>query len=276
MNKEDFTDPSTAIGAIVDLAITALGPQQAPQPNGGDESIPFVIVPNQHRVEDLEKLLPRPTRARGNTTLRDAKSFIRYVNTQKEEGTRIFGTVEPPKFVAVFNDHLQDGAGWRDHTATYACPLSIEWATWKGKNGVKMSQEAFAQFIEDNSPDCVDPPSADMIEISRSLEAKKAVNFAQSVRLPNGQHELTYEETVTGTAAKGRLSVPEVFSIGIPVLEGGGRYEVNARLRYRIDGGKLSMWFDLERPHKVLEDAVDGVRYQIEEGTSLEIFNGTP
>lgn len=269
-------DTSTSVTAIRDLTFIASSAQLPPDVPGRDDVKPYVMVPHGCAVRDLEHLLPRPTRATGNTTLRDSDSFIRYVNTQKEEGTRIFGCYEPPLFKAVFNDHLPDGAGWRDHTATYACPLSPEWATWKGSSGKKMSQEQFAQFIEDNSPDCVNPPSADMIEISRSLEAKKAVNFAQGIRLSNGQNELTYEETVTGTAAKGRMSVPEVFSIGIPVLEGGARYEINARLRYRIDGGKLSMWFDLERPHKVLEDAVDNVWSLIEEGTTLEIFNGTP
>lgn len=116
-----------------------------------------------------------------------------------------------------------------------------------------------------------------MLEISRSLEAKKKVNFASGLRLSNGQNELTYDEQISGTAAKGKLNVPELFTIGIPVLEGGIKYAVEARLRYRIaDGGRLTMWFELVRPHKIVEDAVLAVWKEIEDKTGLMIFNGKP
>jgi uncharacterized protein YfdQ (DUF2303 family) len=147
--------------------------------------------------------------------------------------------------------------------------------TMSGANGKQMSQADFARFIEDNAPDCVAPSAADMIEIARSLEAKKAVNFSSAVRLDNGQSQLTYEETIQGTAAKGRLVVPELFDIGSPVFEGDGRYAVTARLRYRIaEGGKLSLWYDLVRPHKIIEDAVKELRLVIESRTELTAFAG--
>jgi uncharacterized protein YfdQ (DUF2303 family) len=177
--------------------------------------------------------------------------------------------------VAIFNDHRGDQAGWRDDRAVFDCPLSPEWQRWTAASGKQMTQEAFATWIEDNLPDIAMPPAADMLEISRSLEAKKKVNFASGLRLSNGQHQITYEESIEGTAAKGRLMVPEVFSLGIPVLEGGDRYQVEARLRYRIaDGGKLSMWYDLLRPQKVLEDAVNFVWRAIEAELSTTIWHG--
>jgi uncharacterized protein YfdQ (DUF2303 family) len=70
--------------------------------------------------------------------------------------------------------------------------------------------------------------------------------------------------------------VPEEFTIGIPVLEGGLKYAVPCRLRYRIaDAGKLTMWFEMTRPHKILEDAVKAVWTEIEQKTELTIFNGS-
>lgn len=246
---------------------------------------PFVLVPGHAKVEDLERLLPRPTRKSGTVTLHDHRSFVRYVVEETQAGTRLYGSVTPkPMFTAVFNDHhgnsdSPDGVaptpGWRDHRAVYACPLSREWATWNGASGKQMDQATFASFLEDNLPDIAEPAAADMLEIARSLEAKKRVNFASGLRLSNGQTQLTYEETIEGTAAKGRIHVPETFVIGIAVLEGGDRYRVEARLRYRIaDGGKLTMWFDLLRPHKVLEDAANFVWQAIEAETGLKVFNG--
>lgn len=238
------------------------------------EGRPLVVVPAETKVEDLDGYLQSPSRPRGTTTLRDTASFIGFVKETlaraDAEVARIYGTLDKPQFVAVFNDN-----GWRDWRAVYSCPLSKEWQTWLGSNSRQMSQSDFARFIEDNLPDVANPPAAEMLEISRTLEAKKKVNFASGIRLSNGQNELTYEEEISGTAGKGKFQVPETFMLGIPVLEGGIRYAVEARLRYRIgDAGKLAMWFDLTRPHKILEDAVKAVWAEIETGTELPIFNG--
>jgi hypothetical protein len=69
--------------------------------------------------------------------------------------------------------------------------------------------------------------------------------------------------------------VPETFALGIAVFEGGDRYHVEARLRYRIaDGGKMTMWYDLLRPHKVLEDALSFVWKAIEAELGMQVLNG--
>lgn len=234
---------------------------------------PFVIIPAGYVREDLERTLPVPLRYRGHTGLNDAPSFIRFVNEFFGLQSKLYGTIDPPKFVAVFNANSKEGTGWADHSASYDCPLSIEWRKWSASNGKVMTQTDFAKFIEDNALDITDPASADMIDISRTIEAKKKVNFASGIRLADGSNELTFEEAIEGTAAKGRLKIPEVFTIAIPVLDGGDRYAVQARFRYRISDGKLALWFDLVRPHKVLEDAVKGVWKSIEDGVGTLIFN---
>lgn len=237
---------------------------------------PYTVVPEGYEVKNLETLLEKPTRKSGNVTLRDVKSFTLLVNAEKVTNTRIYGSYTTPGFKAVFNDHGLLGAGWQDHTATFSCPLSTEWKTWSAKDGHQMTQEEFAQFIENNLPDIAQPPAADMLEISRTLEAKKKVNFASGIRLANGQNQLTYEEEISGTAAKGQIQVPEEFVVGIPVLESGIKYAVTCRLRYRIlDGGKMRMWFELVRPHKILEDAIKEVWFQIEQDTGLTVLNGS-
>ncbi len=234
--------------------------------------VPFAVIPADAKIADLDRMLAAPTRKKGTVTLRDTNSFIDFVNAERTENTRIYTTTEPPSFTAVFNDC----AGWKDHRAVYSCPLSVEWKAWTAQSGRQMSQEQFAQFIEDNLPDIAEPPAAEMLEISRSLEAKKKVNFASGIRLSNGQNELTYEEEISGTAAKGKLQVPELFTIGVPVFEGDARYAVQARLRYRIgEKGHLSMWYELVRPHKILEDAVKNIRAQVAKQTSVPMFNGS-
>jgi len=103
------------------------------------------------------------------------------------------------------------------------------------------------------------------------------VNFASSIRLADGTNQFTFEEEVQGTAQKGQLAIPEQFVIGVPVFENGEKWRVDVRLRYRIEeGGRLVMWVELVRPHKVIEEAVKELRAKISEGTDLIILNGTP
>lgn len=238
------------------------------------ESHPYILIPAGSTLHDAEPFMASPLRKRGTVVLNDVQSFVAYVNAEKTAATRLYGQYQPPGFIAVLNDHGAEPA-WKDYRATYACPLSVEWKTWTEKSGRQMNQTEFAAFIENNLPDVAIPPAADMLEISRSLEAKKKVNFASGIRLSNGQNELTYEEQISGTAAKGKLQVPEEFTIGVPVLEGGIKYAVVARLRYRIaDGGSLSMWYELIRPHKILEDAVAAVWAEVQDKTGLQVFNG--
>lgn len=266
----DFVATAAALGASVGDVRSA------------EDGAPFVITPEGYKVHNLESTLLGPVRKRGTTAFASVESFVRFI---KDEGAdlpagevKLYGVIDDtPRFTAVLNSHYKDGEvinpGWGDYRASYNCPLAKEWKIWKGKDGVKMSQADFAQFIEDNSPDCLAPDSATMIEISRTLEAKKGVSFASGVRLDNGQTEFTYEETIQGSAGKGKFAVPEVFEISIPVLTGMANYVVQARLRYRIgDGGKLTMWYDLVRPHKIIEHAVNDVWAAIQEGSGLEIY----
>lgn len=242
------------------------------------EGTPLAIVPEGYNVEGLEHLLIAPVRSRGFADLNDEASFVAFVNLHKTEATDLyFHGAETPSFAAVFNADRKGSPGRRDFGAKYRCPLSPEWKAWRAADGAKMGQEDFARFIETNLPDIVSPEAANMLEIALSLEAKKKVNFASGLRLTNGSNQLTYEEQVDGTAAKGKLTIPEKITIGIPVFENGDRYAVEANFRYRIaDGGKLTMWYELVRPHKVIDDAVKAARRSIEKATGLMAFNGSP
>lgn len=52
-------------------------------------------------------------------------------------------------------------------------------------------------------------------------------------------------------------------------------YDAQARLRWRIaDKGALSLWYDLERPHKIIEHAVSELTRQIEERSGMVTVNG--
>lgn len=249
-NKHSDVDAALAAGhAMADLNVDT------------DEA---VIVPEGYRLLDLEEYKARPRKIAKTVRLKDAIDFIRYINRFKNDDSTIYADLDRRRFTAVIDHHGADMPNWGQHRATYDCPISGQWKTWVDSDGKAMSQTNFAAFIENNLPDIIEPSSSDILTISRTLEAKKKVDFQSGVRLDNGEVQLTYNEEIKGTAGKGSLDIPETFKLGIPVFEGGERYELEARLRYRLSEGSLVMWFDLLRPARLLEDAFSQTLEKVE------------
>ena len=231
----------------------------------------FALVPEGYRVQSLEKYQMHPQRKQGLVSLGDSESFIRFVTEEKTSTTRLYGKTKG-EFRAVFDDNSTDTANWRDYRAEVKLEHSMQWNTWIRNNKQGMKQHEFAQFIEDNLPDIVEPVSAVILEVSRSLQAKKKVSFESGIRLSNGETQFTYSEEIQGSSAKGLIQIPESFWLGIPVFQNGTGYKIEARLRYRISEGGLVMWYDLLRPEKFHEDATKDIWKEIEEKTGLKIF----
>lgn len=228
----------------------------------------IAVIPPGYTVHDLEEYQDRPTRMKEHHAFHDVESFIAYCGDFKYVFTsgesRLFGNKNNSTFTAVF-----DYTGWGDHSAKYVCPLSEEWQRWTSYSGKQTNQQQFAQFIEENLPDVIEPEGATMLEISRTLEAKKNVNFISNTRLRDSTVDFVFEEKVEATAQKGSIKIPEKFKIRIPVYDAGEPHVIEAKLRYRLDSGKLSIWYELNRPHKVLDAAFQAVRKAIE--TQLQV-----
>lgn len=265
---------------IMALGSALSDPISAP-PAADGCSTPFVVVPVGYAVQPIDGLYTKPSRNKGDTKLLDQGSFVEFVQEHATVGSRVYGMppaikdnglIVAPKFRAIFNDSKAGITAWRDHTATWTCPLSPEWIRWASNNAKQMDQKDFAQFIEDNLPDIATPPAADMLDLSRTLEAKKGVNFASSTRLSNGETQLKYEESIEGSARGGQLQIPDTFTLGIPVLLGGQGYAIEVRFRYRIEGAKLKLWYELVRPHKVIEAVFTDLRQTLTEQTGMRVF----
>jgi uncharacterized protein YfdQ (DUF2303 family) len=238
--------------------------------------IPYAVIPEGATVEELERLMPSPARARATVTAKSAETFSAYVNRFKEPATAVFADQEKFTLVGIIDYHALGEPGWREHRVSYGAPRSLEWQTWRTNSGKRMGQADFAQFIEDNVVDIRDPDGAAVLEVSRNLQAKKAVDFSSSLRLSDGAQQFSYSETVDGSTVKGTIKVPEEFTLGIPVFFGGIMYEVRARLRYRIESGKLQLWYDLYRPEHIEKDAFAEVCSAIGTATAIEIWEGVP
>lgn len=248
---------------------------------GKYESAPYVVLPKDYTVETLEKLLPAPLIKRQVVNFGEAASFARYVTDHGDAArTVLFAqpTAAGGQFVAVLDYHEPRGAAsWCAHRAAFNCPLSPLWQLWSRTNNTYMVQRDFAEFLESNTAQIVMPPAAEFLEIAQTLTARSTVAFTGSARLDNGRDQITFESTTeTKVGEKGNLTLPPVFTIGLPVFEGGPSWQVKARLRHRIsDHKKLELKYELVNPQLTVRAAWDEQVNIIRKATKLEPYIGT-
>ena len=273
--SENTETPTTKV-SIAESMLAAGSALVAPVAPEADSR--FVVVPDGYKVEDIEKFLVAPARARGTITAETPEAFIAYYNRfVDEDASLVFARTEDFNVTGIIDWHAPgDQAAFAEHRVVYEAPRSDEWQIWTGMNGKPMPQADFSRFIEDNVKDIREPDGADVLEVARQLEVKKKVEFASAERLSDGQREFTYNEEVEGSTRRGQMRIPEEFKLGIPVFIGGELYEVIARLRYRIDGGQLRLWYDLYRPHEIERDAFGVVVEKIDGEVNTPVLMAAP
>lgn len=228
----------------------------------------LAFVPQGYVVHqyDFEKYRSAPRRTQQKTRSRDLSSFVDYVNLFKTASTRIFSTMEPQTFVAAIDYHTPTEASWCDHRAYFTPVASLEYSSWKDSSGKKMSQAEFASFLEDNYSDIVEPDAATMLGLALTFEATTAAEFRSGIRLDNGQVQFQYVESIK----TGAVEVPTSFKIGIPIHQDGPRYQITCRLKYRLEGGKLSFLYEMVHVEKYVRDTFAEMREEIKEATGME------
>lgn len=271
------------------IAETLAREMKAPMPiETGIEHLRRVALPPGWEVseDDDERYLDQPRRKKATVVLDDAASFGDYV---RRHGSLAYSTVwckadysaGQVAFTSIINDHGEEinEQAWRDHTARFSPKFSQEWKTWKGKDRQTLTQPEFAAFLEENLRDIASaeglPTGAQMLEMALSFEANQDMRFKSAIRLQNGGVQMSFvQDDDDQTLAKMQLF--DRFAIGIPVFWNGDAYRVEARLRYRARDGKLTFWYELIRPEKVLESATTTIIEQIRTATGCPFFFGNP
>lgn len=268
----------TEAAAVAQICAEANAPAFVP-PQG------LAVFPDGRvRNLDFEGLRDHPKRKRGLVCLSETSSFIEYVNAHSTpDETHIFGVASEAggEFKAVIDFHGRGDAdpNWGEHVCVLKLATTPEWQRWTARNGQQLTQEAFAEFLEDNMQDIVNPDAGTLLDVAQLLTGKKSVTFRSGKNLKNGAIALEYSETIesTGGRSNGDMQVPDKFTLMISPFIGVDPVALDARLRYRIsDSGKLSFSFILNRPHKIVEAAFNTAREAIKKGTDLFVHLGTP
>jgi uncharacterized protein YfdQ (DUF2303 family) len=220
------------------------------------DGIPYITIPHDYKLADLEHLLPAPTRIRAHIEAHSLDAVLDYLKLygRPDQQTVVFADSARSKLHAILDYRASDGTpAWCSHTLTYTCPPSLEWQAWMQHNGKLLPLADFAEHIERNLPDITAPDPAAVLEISRGLTGKKDIKFTQAQRLDDGSFELAYEEQVTASSVKGNHKVPPIITLALRPYLGAEPFAVDARLRYRIDGGTIAIGYELIRPERILE-----------------------
>ncbi len=271
MGKYDDDKPAPNDAQVILDAGKQLGKLQA-----WDGFKPFVIVGD--KMVTLEPSTPDALHhIEADPKFRDATSFIAYVNRFKTDETQLFADERAGTIKAVLDYHSPVGRkpDRLAHIATLICEKSPEWQEWEKGDGANKTQEQFAEFIEDQAPFIVRPDAATMLEIASSIQASSQHTFAKAIRLDNGQTQLQYVQNINGAAGpRGSLEIPKDFDLQLRPFVGCSAYKLTARLRYRIDGGRLIMWYDLFRAPDVLLDAFKAIMLGTQESTRIPVYLG--
>lgn len=248
--------------------------------DGSDHVVEVVLPPgHEQRIVDLEKYQPQPRRKQEEVDLHDADSFGAYVVRHRiEEATTLYADLATRSVVAVLNDSAQAEPGWGDHRANLKLKHTDPWNRWTSLDGKPLTQEKFAEHVEQSLPEFTRPPAAEMYELAQTFQATIGANFRQTGKLQSGQRALHYEENIEASAGdQGDLTVPKEFHLRLQVFEGGESYDLVARLRYRVTReGTLTLSYHLVRPEDVVKEAFDATLDEIEEATKVAAFRGTP
>lgn len=223
---------------------------------------------------DLEKYGSAPRRSRGTVNVHDAHSFV--VAVTERGAATAYADEEKTALVAILNDDSPDFPGWRDYRVSLALRPTPEWTAWK--DGQQLGdQQRFAERIEDGLPEIVEPAGAIMLEIAQTFHASVGVEFRSANRLTDGQTQLAYIEDTKASAGKaGNVTIPETFKLVVRPFIGSDRFEVDARLRYRVAGGKLQIGYVLVRPDEVERNAFNDVVATAQAGLEGTTFLAGP
>lgn len=95
----------------------------------------------------------QPQHKRGTVTVRDVASFAHYFERHADSDTEVYADLDAATFTAVLDAHKTDSARWQQHRLVLALQTTLPWRTWLANDRKWLTQQEFAEFLEDNARD---------------------------------------------------------------------------------------------------------------------------
>jgi hypothetical protein len=112
------------------------------------------------------------------------------------------------------------------------------------------------------------------MELATGLRIYEEAQVSQATNLQSGEGELILTSTHSDGQG-GKLLIPSMFVIAIPVFQHGELYQIVVRLRYRKTGAGIVFVYELWRDALVFDHAFNEAVQRVREETSLTVYRGT-
>lgn len=217
----------------------------------------------------------RPERIKQSVSVLDAAAFVEYFTLFSDLESRVFAYEPNITVTGVLDYHQENGSPrWGSHVVTLTLQQSEQWETWNGSNNKQFTQQAFAEFLEQNAMDISRPAPGAVMDVARDLEASTEGEFSAGVRMSDGSTKFKYSQTVKASIGGSEIKVPDSFLIGLPVFVGSDQFCMECLLRFRVKDGHLVIWYTLVRPEEAKRKAFLKQRNAIEDSLKVTVING--
>ena len=286
MNQEDSwkVEVDEGIAALIDDA--RRGQRIVVDRSGDTAGFQVVALREDEKLHtiDLEQYAPRPRRRKGFIVVRTAQAFVDYVNRHKTPGELLL-VADKDAVVAVMNHHEEtDGVlgdpGWSDS----GCKLQLEytpaWTGWSGLAGGYITQDSFADFLEENASDVSDPDVGHLLDVVTNLRLASNSKIRRRVNLQNGAVRFEFEEDFVpaggGDDDLGVIEVPPRITVRLQVFRDGDEFDVPMLLRYRVKDGQIQWMFKFtNQAQKLFDDSFDRMTGFIAAGIDHPVYRGS-
>lgn len=303
------------VAEVRDIVETYLTPEigELTEPETGVVAAAVIDRNGVRALDDaiFDQYRTKPKRRKGTASFTQLASLIDHINRFKDDDSALFAWDNriQPTLSAVLNYHeagnTPDGGKlpapsprFGDHRSHYCFPLSDEWKAWIEGNGVPMKMANFARFLEDRIIDVIDLDPADdtvpedlkkfiticggtvaspakLVELSRGLQVYESAIVAEAVNLSSGEGQISFQVEHKDQYG-GKLKVPGLFLVAIPVFKNGEPYRLAARLRYRKTGEGVVFSYELWRSDRAFDTAFKETCEDVRDKTGLPLFYGLP
>lgn len=259
------------VKAIADLSQKAAG--QEISIIAPEEGLAYPVIAVGKDIASLEAHLSQPVRKRLNKTVIDIPAFCAYVNDHKEPGTTIWASLSGGKFTAVIDGNHPGESGspkWGDHVLQLDLQPDPDWVAWKELSGSRVTQDEFAQFLQDQAHTIEEPDAAKIRDIVLKFQATQVRSFKRPVfNEQNGSVQIAYDDE---TQQVGEFKLPEKLYIAVSPFRSSAPVTTEAALRFRFRDGAVAFGVHIVRPDKTEEEAFRQVSNTITEKTGLSVL----
>lgn len=295
---DDTLDTTTEAGAVA--ALVSQADKNVPASVLTHAGRTFVVRRDDFSIEDktpenAAEVYP-PKIIKLTTQLQTSTALAQYLHRFKDDDSIMFADVAGNKITAILDYHVRPTANalmGRDqekgdsaekpagatprhsaHRSVLSLKHSQEWATWTGKNERLMSHTDFANFLEENGVDVVQPSGGALLELCKDLQVKGSANFKSSIRMGDTV-SIEYQKS-DDVSTKDNIELPAEIMIVIPVYFGEPAVTMNVLLRRKIEDGALSLGFKIKRLENHKQDEFLRIAHDIETETGVEMVLGNP